>query len=116
MARVMAVRGRLGAIAAHAKYGPRIAGAVLLTPRVKGGRRMATLGYSALREHGFGGRSETALQRAWRLGTKADREFLSATRRLAHRECADAPCRRCRRIADAVVRARVAALAASRRR
>lgn len=109
MAGVMAARGRLGALAAHAKYGPKIPGAVLLTPRVKGGRRMATLGVITLRAHGFGGRQETDLQRAWRCGTKADRDFYAATRRLAHRECADAPCRRCRRILDAVVRQRVAA-------
>ncbi len=112
MASVMAARGRLGAIVAHAKYGPRIPGALLLTPRVKGGRRMAGLGALTLRDHGFGGCQETPLQKAWRLGTKADRDFLAATRRLAHRACADTPCRRCRRILDGVLQRRQAALRA----
>jgi hypothetical protein len=49
---------------------------------------VASYGIVELRAHGFGGRFESELQRAWRLGTKATRSRLVGhRRRLAHRKC-----------------------------
>jgi len=61
----MAKRGRLGGLARWRRHG-NIPGAV--TPRVLGGRIMASHGIVELRAHGFGGRFESDLQRAYRLG------------------------------------------------
>jgi hypothetical protein len=95
----MAKRGRLGGLARRRRHG-NIPGTV--TPRVLGGRVTASHGIVELRAHGFGGRFESELQRAWRLGTKATRSRLVGhRRRLAHRKCTVDPCRRCQRIIDA---------------
>jgi hypothetical protein len=105
-----AARGRLGAIAAHRKHGRILGKALLLTPQRKGGLRMATAGILALRAHGFGGALETDLQRAWRTRNRAEIELYAATRRPAHRQCVEGPCRRCRRIAATTLQRRLAAV------
>ena len=84
---------------ARVRHATGLAGFRGVTPRVLGGRVMASHGIIELRAHGFGGRFESDLQRAYRLGRKATRaQLVGQRRRLPHRGCTATPCRRCERI------------------